>query len=221
MMSDKQSIGGLPAAVALLSCWYTPYTIKGISKTHHLPQKSNARFLLRAMTHRSWVFQETSSGSSISKCFPLGLRFLRKPRRSHLLQTHWRVHCSAITSMGCRIRSVSPVFSTGYFSSIRSAASSSFFTRLGVCRVFSHTFSHFSLSLLLCSVFYPFLSILSQRHHSIADGLSFGQQLGPFWSQPKMTLTWGCPLAPSHRGHPLSPPTTDICPQKASTPGKL
>lgn len=39
------------------------------------------------------------------------------------------------------------------------------FTELGVCTVVSFMFSHFSLPQLLCSIFHPFLNLLSRRHY--------------------------------------------------------
>lgn len=93
-----------------------------------------------------------------------------------------------------------------------------FFTDLGVSRVVSHIFAHSYLSQMLCNIFYPFLSMLSQMDISSADEVNFEQRrvnFGASWNQA--CPTWGLPLLTTQRGHPCRPLATKTLQHNSST----
>jgi len=137
--------------------------------------------------------------------------------------------CSGVgSSTGCRCRSALPwtsmgcnstacltmVFVTGcggkkLHSGILSTSSPSFFTDLGVCRVFSHIVSLLSLNCHLTMVF--FSPCLKKCYHrgatTVTHWVGLGQQrvyLRASWHC--LYQTWGKLLTTPHRSHPYSSP---------------
>jgi len=105
-----------------------------------------------------------------------------------------------------------------------STSSPSFFPDLGVCRVISLTYSHYSVRLhvLPHRIFFPF-SICDHRGTTIiADRLGLGQwqvHLGASWHC--LYWTQGKLLAPPQSSHPCSSTATKMLPCKPTAPLQL